>query len=392
MASVVLLAVAVVGVFVHPARVGAWFVPVLAACASVAVGAVGLDDLGRISDVLWAPLGFLLLAVPVAVLLDRLGFFAAAAGLVDGGRHLHLGLWVLAALVTTVFNLDASVVLLTPLYVRIARRHGLDSMSLAVQPVLLAAFASSALAVSNLTNLIAAEQLGWSTGRFVTTLALPSLAATTIGYVAYRRWLGVEATPLPVHDPVDRQALRRGAPVVVLLLVGFLTGDVIGAPPVAVAAAALVWLFVVVPDRRRLALPVDAAALAFGLAVCAHGAAPHLPLDRVVPDGEGALAAIAAVALGAIGAGLLNNLPALLVLLPELPPDGPVTPGVLIGVNIGPALVLSGALAGLLWRATAIRLGVPVSVRAYHRMAWRIGLPALLAATVVHAAGSALSG
>ncbi len=45
------------------------------------------------------------------------------AAIVDGGAHLVAGLWVLAAGVTIVFNLDASVVLLTPLYIRIAQRH-----------------------------------------------------------------------------------------------------------------------------------------------------------------------------------------------------------------------------------------------------------------------------
>ena len=41
-----------------------------------------------------------------------------------GAPGIYLGLWVLAAAVTVVFNLDAAVVLLTPLYIRIARRHG----------------------------------------------------------------------------------------------------------------------------------------------------------------------------------------------------------------------------------------------------------------------------
>ena len=77
--------------------------------------------------------------------------------MVGRGRHLALGLWVLGALVTTILNLDASVVLLTPLYVRIARRCGLDPLALAFQPVLLSCLASSALPVSNLTNLIAAS-------------------------------------------------------------------------------------------------------------------------------------------------------------------------------------------------------------------------------------------
>ncbi|HEY5424337.1 MAG TPA: hypothetical protein VIK05_12735 [Ilumatobacteraceae bacterium] len=50
---------------------------------------------------------------------------------------------VLAAAVTVVFNLDAAVVLLTPLYIRIARRHGYSPEMLAFQPALLACLASN---------------------------------------------------------------------------------------------------------------------------------------------------------------------------------------------------------------------------------------------------------
>ena len=58
---------------------------------------------------------FLLLAVPMALMLDEIGFFAAVAARIDHGRRLFLWLWIFAAAVTTLFNLDASVVLLTPL-------------------------------------------------------------------------------------------------------------------------------------------------------------------------------------------------------------------------------------------------------------------------------------
>lgn len=75
-------------------------------------------------DALVSPLVFLLLAVPLAVVLDDVGFFASVAAMVDGGGRLRLGLWVLAAAVTILFNLDAAVMLLTPLYVRVAGRHG----------------------------------------------------------------------------------------------------------------------------------------------------------------------------------------------------------------------------------------------------------------------------
>ncbi|MGI8755893.1 MAG: hypothetical protein ACR2MB_08545 [Acidimicrobiales bacterium] len=48
----------------------------------------------------------------------------------------------MAAAVVAVFNLDAAVVFLNPLYVRIARRQGLPSEALAFQPALLASLGS----------------------------------------------------------------------------------------------------------------------------------------------------------------------------------------------------------------------------------------------------------
>ncbi|MGZ6896031.1 MAG: hypothetical protein ACXVK4_01175 [Acidimicrobiia bacterium] len=75
-------------------------------------------------------LAFLLAAVPLATLLDRLGFFAATvARLAAHDRGISvLALWVLAAATTVVLNLDTTIVLLTPLSVRLARRAGADPL------------------------------------------------------------------------------------------------------------------------------------------------------------------------------------------------------------------------------------------------------------------------
>lgn len=121
----------------------------MAATAALLLGAI---DTGRVIgtlEPLAEPLAFLMLAVPLAVLLDRAGTFTAAAALADRGGHLSASLWVLATVTVAVVNLDAAVVLLAPLYVGIARRYGIEPMVLAVQPALLALFASGLLPASN---------------------------------------------------------------------------------------------------------------------------------------------------------------------------------------------------------------------------------------------------
>jgi arsenical pump membrane protein len=112
-------------------------------------------------------------------------------------------------------------VLLTPLYIRIAQRNGINPLVLAVQPLILASLASSALPVSNLTNLIAVEQLDVGVVDTLRWLGLPSLVACVIGFVSYRRWSAGAMTSVPIDEPVDARALRRGLPVVAVMVLGF---------------------------------------------------------------------------------------------------------------------------------------------------------------------------
>ena len=60
------------------------------------------------------PAGVPIAAVPLAIALDRLGFFTELADRLVATGRASGSLWILAALVTTVLNVDASVVLLTP--------------------------------------------------------------------------------------------------------------------------------------------------------------------------------------------------------------------------------------------------------------------------------------
>jgi arsenical pump membrane protein len=381
MTAIVLLAIGVVAMFVRPLGAPLWLGPVAAAVVGVATRIVHWSDASDAMQLLTKPLLFLLFAVPLAILLDRIGVFAALAAMVDGGEHLVAWLWLLAAAVTIVFNLDASVVLLTPLYIRIAQRHGYSLEMLAFQPAILACLASNPLPVSNLTNLIVAEHFDLSVGEFLRHLLLPTVAACVVGWLAFRRTFATAAAPqfAGIDHPVDSGALRRGLPIVGFVLVGFTVGAALGVPEWIVAALALVWAAVLAKDLPIRSIPYDAMLVAAGLAVLVAGASQHLGFAKVF-EAAGAMGRMRALLFGVVVSDLSNNLPAVLVGARSVRDRSQVWP-LLIGANIGPVLVISGALSGLLWRDTAAGLGVNVSARRYSAIGLRVGLPALVVAS-----------
>jgi arsenical pump membrane protein len=393
---VALLLIGVAGAVLRPFRLPSWVLPLVCAVVVVAIGGISVSATRHALDPLASPVGFLLAAVPLAVLLDELGFFASLAEILGGSGRSSGGLWVLAALVTTVLNLDAAVVLLTPLYVRIGRRTGRDPLTLAFQPVLLACLASSALPVSNLTNLIAASWTSASTVSFITHLGLPSLVASAVGWWLYRWYLHPDrrsaesfgpATVYPATGspaPVgDRRALTVGGVVVGLVLVGFVGGRSFGIQPWVVALGAdLVLLGIVrrVPWRH---VPWGTALVAGSLGVLAAAAVAHLHVASVVRGG-GTLALARTVGVTALAANVINNLPALLVALPAVGHHAtPAVWAVMMGVNMGPVLLVTGTLASLLWLDALGRLGVEVHARDFTRVGLRVGLPAAGAGTAV---------
>lgn len=364
--------------FVRPSGTPLWAGPVACAVVGLATTVIEWHQVGDALGPLREPLLFVAFAVPLAAALDRIGVFGAVAASFDGGRHLVAWLWLLAAGVVVVFNLDAAVVLLTPLYVRVARRHGLSAEALAFQPALLASIASSALPVSNLTNLVVAEQLDLRVVDFLGEMAVPTLAACAVGYVGYRSAFRSGPPGERVDDPVDRTALARGLPIIAFVLVGFTVGDAVGIPAWIVAAVAAAWASAVGRTVPWRAVPVSAVAVAAGLAVLVAAAVPHLSLERVF-ERTGVSGNFGVMAFGVVASNLTNNLPAVLAGTQSLVEPGQAWP-LLVGVNIGPTLVLTASLSSLLWRDTARAMGVDVSVRRYSAVGIRVGIPAIVVA------------
>jgi len=108
--------------------------------------------------------------------------------------------------------------------------------------------------------------------------------------------------------------------------------------------------------------------LAGALGLLAGGAAAHLHLGRLLSGGTN-LDLLRITALSAAGANLVNNLPALLVALPH---TGTGIWALLLGVNVGPLVLVTGSLAALLWQASLKAMGVRVSGAQFGRVGVRV--------------------
>jgi arsenical pump membrane protein len=133
-----------------------------------------------------------------------------------------------------------------------------------------------------------------------------------------------------------------------------------------------------------LEVPFLAFVVALGIIVKAlslHGLGSLV--THLVPGGTslGSLLLIAAVA--AVLANLINNLPAVLLLLPAASIAGPgAVLAVLIGVNTGPNLTYVGSLATLLWRRVLRQRGEELPIAEFTRLGALTVPPVLVAATV----------
>ncbi|MEE4542427.1 SLC13 family permease [Streptomyces sp. V4-01] len=399
--SAVLL-VAVLGcAVVRPWGLPEAVVAVPAALVVVAAGAIPLAHARQEAQRLGPVIGFLAAVLVLAQLCDDEGLFSAcgawmARGAGGGPGRLLVQVFVLASVITAVLSLDATVVLLTPVVFATAARLGARARPHVYACTHLSNTASLLLPVSNLTNLLAFEASGLSFTRFAALMALPWLAAIGAEYAVLRRFF---ATDLAAGaQPATETAEPPAVPVFALAtvgctLAGFVVASVAGVNPAWAAAAGAAVLAVRALARRRTtpvalvraaAVPFLAFVLGLGIVVRAlvdNGLSDAL--GRVVPDGTGFAALLGVAALAALLANLINNLPAVLVLLPLAAPSGAgAVLAVLLGVNIGPNLTYAGSLATLLWRRIVREHETDVELGEFTRLGL-LAVPAALGAAVV---------
>jgi arsenical pump membrane protein len=370
-----------------------------AAATLIATGVISVPEaLAEVSRLL-PVVGFLAAILVLARLCDDEGLFRAAGVAMarfsaGNPRHLLSMVFVIAAATTAILSLDATVVLLTPVVLATARTMTVPAKPHAYATAHLANSASLLLPVSNLTNLLAFTAAGLSFLHFAAVMTLPWLAAIAVEFVLLRwlfaRDLDAEPEHVDISEPTDVPVFVLA--VLGLTLIGFAVTSLLGHSPAWAALAGATILGVRALARRdttvtRIAAAIDIPFLAFVLclgvvveAVMLHGL--DSAMRNVLPSGNTLPALLGFAAIAAVLSNLVNNLPAVLVMLPLVAASGPgAVLAVLIGVNIGPNLTYVGSLANLLWRGV-VRREMPAGFAEFTRVG-ACTVPFTLLASVV---------
>ena len=371
-----------------------------AAALLVALGAVSPAQAWAQTRSLLPVVGFLAAVLVLSQLCADEGLFTAAGDAVarmcrGSSVRLLAGVFVVASLTTAVLSLDATVVLLTPVVFATAARAGARPRPHVYATAHLANSASLLLPVSNLTNLLAFTASGLSFTRFAALMAPAWLLAIGIEYLVFRRFFRADlAAPLRPAGRSERPDLPVFTLVVLgLTLAGFAVTSFASVNPAWAALAGALVLGGRALVRRRTTVPglLGMTSPLFCLFVLALGVVVKAVVDNglntaaghLLPHGDGLLPLLAIAGLAALLANLINNLPAILALLPIVADSGPgAVLAALIGVNLGPNLSYVGSLATLLWRRILRDHDTDADLGAFTRLGL-LTVPATLAVATV---------
>jgi arsenical pump membrane protein len=407
-----LFALTLLGVLIRPKHLSeAWFAAG-GAVAMLLCGRVRIAEVGEILRQSGDVLLFLLFLMALSSLVDTSGFFDWAATLAaratDGNpRRLLIGVYLLGAAITILLSLDTTALLLTPLVWAMATRADLPPRPYMFTCAFVANIASSALPVSNLTNLLAFHQLGDTTAHY-TLIMTPvtiasSLVALSMIFFVFRKELPLEYRADTFPDPLDAVPdlpyFRVTLVILCLTLIGYFVGpSLLHSPLWMVAAVAATTLALIGRTLGRVRLRTLATRgiawsvfpFVIGMFIVIRGV-ENIGLALWLGDllkalgGRSMVGQIFATGFGtALGANLINNIPMQLLALSALAVQGKAALyASVLGCNLGPNITVVGSLATMLWRATLSQRGMDITPKELARAGILVTAPALLTACLV---------
>ena len=310
--------------------------------------------------------------------------------------RLFILIYCVGVVVTVFLSNDATAVVLTPAVLAAVQKAEAEPLPYLLICAFIANAASFVLPISNPANLVVYSGGMPPLGRWLLTFGLPSIVSILVTFLVLR-WLANKHFKGQVKIDVERQPLSATGKVtlygIAFLAATLMTASALnfdlGAP--AFAAGLLVAAVISIRDRstpRDIAKEISWSVLPlvaglFVIVEAINGAGALGAATRALEDMKQwqPLRAAATSGFGiALISNLMNNLPSGLisgVAIRAAGATGPLRNAVLIGVDLGPNLSVTGSLATILWMIAIRREGQQVGFWKFLRWGALVMPPAL---------------
>ncbi len=312
-------------------------------------------------------------------------------------KRLFLIVYVVGTVVTVLLSNDATAVVLTPAVYAATRAARVEPLPYLFICAFIANAASFVLPISNPANLVVFGKEMPPLADWLRIFALPSIVAIVATYLALRltqrRALDAEVAEVGEISPLTTRGALAAVGIVltaVILLAASAMGRDLGLPTFVAGAAVTAAILLigrqsplpVVRDISWSVLPLVAGLFILVEGLNRTGVLPQLAvlLREATTARPQATSWIAGIAV-ALASNLANNLPIGLIAATtsqaaQVPAH--VTGAILIGVDLGPNLSVTGSLATILWLIALRREGERVSALRFLKLGLLIMPPALL--------------
>ncbi|CAN5914603.1 arsenic transporter [soil metagenome] len=404
LATWAIAAAAAAGVIVRPFKWPEAVWAVSGVLLLLVLGLLPLDNalqaVGKGSDVYLFLIGMMLLSETAR----REGLFDWVAAMAvnhsrSSPQRLFLLIYGVGVVVTAFMSNDATAVVLTPAVYAAARKAKVEPLPYLFICAFIANAASFVLPISNPANIVLYGDHTPALMPWLASFALPSLLSIVATYVALRYTEG-RRLPATCESNVEVKPLSTGArtalaglglTAVVLLVVSALDLQ-LGMPTAVMGVLTTVIVLLIARESpwetvkgvSWAVLPLVAGLFVLVEALAATGVIAELA--RLLVDGvESSPRATAWIAGGliAVVSNLVNNLPAGLVASSTVAlahPPQHVIDALLIGVDLGPNLSVTGSLATILWLTAIRREGENVGFWRFLKLGAIVMPPALVLA------------
>jgi arsenical pump membrane protein len=401
----VIIVLATAGVIVRPFRLPEATWAVAGAVALVLLGLLSWDDaligMRKGVDVYLFLIGMML----IAELAQREGLFDyLAAYAVEHARgspqRLFLLIYAVGILVTVLLSNDATAIVLTPAVYAATRAAGAAPLPYLFVCAFIANAASFVLPISNPANLVVFGARMPHLLEWLRLFALPSAASIVVTYVVLRLTQHRALAEENIESRVSTPHLSHGGKLAaggigaigIVLLTASALDVQLGLPTFicgTVTAAAVLALSRQSPWPVLRGVSWSVIPLVAGLFVMVEALVRTGTIARLSAILHGAVATSATKAAWSTGLAtafadnIANNLPVGLIVgsvnaADHLPQE--VTSAMLIGVDLGPNLSITGSLATILWLVALRREKIDVTAWRFLKLGALVTLPALIAA------------